>query len=114
MLCHVSRVNEPSTSNVDYPNKNDRTSETLLAHDNNTVLLSAAIILVKDALENFQLVRAIIDRGSQTNVITKKHAGCLGLTQNKLNISISEISSFNSHSNHAFFSTHPHFKFLLL
>lgn len=47
---HIFRVNEPSTSNVNCPDENERTSEILLPHDNNTDLMTTAIIRVKGAL----------------------------------------------------------------
>lgn len=63
---------------------------------NNCVLLSTALIEVRDAKGSYQTVRAIIDAGSQTNVISQKCANRLALRSSDTPISILGLGQMSS------------------
>lgn len=50
--------------------------------DSSVVLLSTAIVQVRDTLGNFQSLRALIDSGSQAHFITERAAERLGVVRN--------------------------------
>lgn len=86
-LLHQEEIDEPTTSTkvVSASQVNDQVSVLTSIGDHSVVLLSTAIIQIRDSAGNFQSFRALIDSGSQAHFITERVAERLGL--NRLNIS---------------------------
>ncbi|KAJ8974281.1 hypothetical protein NQ317_012597 [Molorchus minor] len=66
--------------------------------DSTSVLLSTARVEVLDIRGHYQIIRAIIDTGSQTSLITQKCANRLGLPRRKIHSEIHGIGSTDVHS----------------
>ncbi|XP_055634088.1 uncharacterized protein LOC129774380 [Toxorhynchites rutilus septentrionalis] len=62
-----------------------------MIHDQTTILLSTAVVKVRDANNNFQLARALLDSGSQPSFISEALCQRLGLKRKKINTPISGI-----------------------
>uniref|UniRef100_A0A1Y1MR17 Uncharacterized protein n=1 Tax=Photinus pyralis TaxID=7054 RepID=A0A1Y1MR17_PHOPY len=63
---------------------------------NNCTLLETALVDIKDKFGNFRTVRAVLDGGSRTNLITSKCFKKLGLTSYSLSINICGVGQRNT------------------
>ncbi|XP_058447612.1 uncharacterized protein LOC131427994 [Malaya genurostris] len=90
----------PSSSSVDrsfvnvnnhHPYTSCQSAQVKTTFRNNLVILSTAIIKVRDADNNFQFARALLDSGSQPSFITEALCQKLRLKRSKLNSPVSGI-----------------------
>ncbi|XP_058448656.1 uncharacterized protein LOC131428628 [Malaya genurostris] len=90
----------PSSSSVDrsfvnvnnhHPYTSCQSAQVKTTFRNNLVMLSTAIIKVRDADNNFQFARALLDSGSQPSFITEALCQKLRLKRSKLNSPVSGI-----------------------
>ncbi|KAJ8957149.1 hypothetical protein NQ317_006402 [Molorchus minor] len=86
--------------NIEQASSNDSSASTTLAHysdfNQNSILLSTAIIYVLDSQGNLIKCRALLDNGSQSNFMTRNFFNKLNVKSSKLNISVSGINQMSS------------------
>lgn len=99
---------KPSTSNSNSVNLSVSTTEVLPEQPNEvqvltntlstqtTVILSTALVKILDSYGNYQIVRALIDQGSQANFITENCLRRLGLSRSHLSVPISGVNQMSS------------------
>ena len=86
---HSSSRNEESSSNE------NNVSSLSVVSDNKQVVLATAIVELQDKRGNYQLARALLDSGSQINLMTEELAQRLGLNKNESDINIVGVGNNN-------------------
>lgn len=83
-LLHYIETPENTLKNAN-PNANDSLPSTSVNFNSNhiSVLLSTAIVYVKDKVNKFHECRALLDVGSQSHFISEKMSNILGLQTEK-------------------------------
>lgn len=82
-----------------FENQNSLVSVALLANINTHVFLATAIIQVKDKYGTLVNIRALLDSGSQINMMTESAHKKLGVTHSKSVLQISGIGNSNIQAN---------------
>lgn len=59
----------------------------------NDVLLGTAVIEVKNATNNFEYLRDLVDKGSQTTLVTKQAVNLLGRKRGKIHATINFVGN---------------------
>ncbi|CAG9126303.1 unnamed protein product [Plutella xylostella] len=90
-------ASRPTSSNIKFePNRNKNTHVSLQRDVPPEVLLATAMLKVKSADGTYHTLRALIDQGSQTSLITEKAAQALRLSRSKFHGIISGVGTKES------------------
>lgn len=98
---------QPSTSQGNLASSSSATSTTnpvfsaagVLAK-NQIVLLSTALIEIRDNSNNYQILRCLLDPGSMSSFITQKAVNRLGLSSNKFAIEVKGLGDMQTYVSH--------------
>ncbi|KAJ8914034.1 hypothetical protein NQ315_017552 [Exocentrus adspersus] len=94
-------TSSPSTtppSNLDYADSSSRATTSLSCSlsSKTTVLLSTALIKVLDSQGNYRTLRALLDSGSQVNIVTENCCHTLGLSRRNISLAIQGLGHMNA------------------
>ena len=95
---HNTLLHFTSETVKDEPPEENETTSNISNQSNKLVILATALVRVKDSCGNYQMCRALLDSGSQSNFLTRKFADRLKLKLSKSTINITGINSSSSKS----------------